>query len=109
MGRQHGASLVVVGALHVERVRAFKAKYDSILIVDSYRVEPSQISAEGVQSVPGPHLQIVKPRHRVYLIELATDGRPELTWDPSSRFAVEAVPDIQGRFIGERPDHRIAL
>jgi len=95
--------------MHVDRVSAFEAKHDPILIVDSYRVEPSQISAEGVQSVPGRYFQIVKPRHRVYLIELATDVRPELTWDPSRRFAVDAVPDIPGRFVGERPDHWIAL
>lgn len=100
---------MIVGTPHVERVCAFEAKHDPMLIVDSYRVEPSQISAERVQSVPGRHFQIAKPRHRVYLIELTTHVRPELAWDPSSRFAVEAVPDIPGRFIGERPDHRIAL
>src|SRR5215510_12858841 len=102
-------SSVVVGALHVERVSAFKAKHDPILVVDSHRVEPSQISAEGLQSVTGRHLQIVKPRHRVDLIEFATHGCPELARNPPSRLTVDAVPDVPGRFIGERPDHWIAL
>jgi hypothetical protein len=98
---------VVIGALHVERISAFEAKYDPILIVD--RVEPSQISAERVQSVTGRYFQVVKPRHRVDLIEFATLVWPELARDPPSRLTVDAVPDVPGRFIGERPDHRIAL
>jgi hypothetical protein len=100
---------VVVGALHVERISAFEAQHDPILVVDSHRVEPSQISAEDVQSVTGRHLQIVKPSHRVDLIEFATHVCPELARNPSSRLAVDAVPDVPGRYIGERPDHRIAL
>ena len=100
---------MVVGALHVERVSVFEAKHDPILVVDAQRVEPSQISAEGVQSVTGRHLQIVKPSHRVDLIEFATHVCPELARNPSSRLAVDAVPDVPGRFIRERPDHRIAL
>jgi hypothetical protein len=100
---------VIVGALHVERISAFEAKHDPILIVDSHRVEPSQISAEAVQSVTGRHLQIVKPSHRVDLIEFATHVCPELARNPSSRLAVDAVPDVPRCFIGERPDHRIAL
>ena len=100
---------MVVGALHVEHVSVFEAKHDPILVVDAHRVEPSQISAEGVQSVTGRHLQIVKPSHRVDLIEFATHVCPELARNPSSRLAVDAVPDVPGRFIRERPDHRIAL
>ena len=100
---------MVVGALYVERVSAFEAKHDPILVVDSHRVEPSQIGAERVQSVPGRQFQIVKPRHRVDLIEFATHVGPELTRNPPSRLAVDAVPDVPGRVIGERPDHRIAL
>jgi hypothetical protein len=50
-----------------------QAKHDPILVVDPHRVEPSQISAEGVHSVTGRHLQIVKPSHRVDLIEFASE------------------------------------
>jgi hypothetical protein len=46
MGRQRGDSSVVVGAPHVERISAFEANHDPILVVDSDRVEPSPISAE---------------------------------------------------------------
>ena len=100
---------MVVGALHVERISAFEAQRDPILVVDSHRVEPSQISTERVQSVPGRHFQIVKSRDRVDLIEFATHVCPEIARNPSSRLALDAVPDVPGRFIRERPDHRIAL
>ncbi len=100
---------MVVGAPHVERISAFEAKHAPILVVDSQRVEPSQISAERVQSVPGRHSQIVKPRHRVDLIEFAAHVWPEFARNPPRRLTVDAVPDGPGRLIGERPDHRIAL
>ena len=100
---------MVVGALHVERISTFEAKHDPILIVDSHRVEPSQISTEHVQSVAGRSFQVVKPRHGVDLIEFETHAWPELARNPPSRLTVDAVPDVPGRFIGKRPDHRIAL
>jgi hypothetical protein len=100
---------VVVGALDVERISAFEAKYDPILVVDSHGVEPSQIGAKAVQAVTGRHLQIVKPSHRVDLIEFATHVGPELARNPPSCLTVDAVPDVPGRFTGERPDHWIAL
>lgn len=100
---------MVVGAPHVERIAALKAKYDPILIVGPHCVEPSQIGSERVQSVPGWHFQVVKPRHGVDLIELATHVWPELARNPSGRLTVDAVPNVPGRLIGERPDHRIAL
>ena len=100
---------MVVGALHVESVGAFKAKYDPILIVDSHRVEPSQVSAERVQLVPGWHSQVLKPHHRIELIEFATHVRPELARNSSSRLAVDAVPDVPRCLIRQRPDHNLAL
>ena len=100
---------MVVGASHVERISAFEAKHDPILIVDSHRVEPSQISAGGVQPVTGRHLHIVKPGHRVDLIEFATHVCPQLARNPSSRRAVDAVPDVTRGVIRQRPDHSLAL
>ena len=100
---------MVVRAQHVERISAFEAKHDPKLVVDSHRVEPSQISTERVQSVPGRHFQFVKPRHRVDLIEFPTHVWPELARNPPRRLTVDAVPDVAGRFIGERPDHTMAL
>jgi hypothetical protein len=100
---------VIVGAPHVERVSAFEAEHDSILIVHAHRVESSQIPAERVQLVPGRYFQILELRHCVDLIEFATHVWPELAWDPPRRLAVDAVPDVPGRHIGERPDHKVAL
>ena len=100
---------MVVGAQHVERISALEAKHDAILVVDSHRVEPSQISAERVQSVPGRHSQIVKLHHRVDLIEFAPHVWPEFARNPPRMLAVDAVPDVPGRFIRKRPGQRIAL
>ena len=91
---------MVVGALHVECIAAFEAKYDPILIVDPHGVEPSQVGAERVQSVPGRHFQVVEPRHRVDLIQLAADDRPQILRDPAGGFRVDAVPDVPGRVVG---------
>ena len=100
---------MVVGALDVEGISAFEAKHDPILIVDSHRLEPSPVGTERVQFVAGRHFQVVKSRHRVDLIEFATHVWPELARNPPSRVTVDAVPDVPGRFIGERPNHTIAL
>jgi hypothetical protein len=43
-----------------------------------------------VQPVSRRYLQILEPRHRVDLIELATHDRPQLAGDTPSRFAVLA-------------------
>jgi hypothetical protein len=100
---------VVIGALHVDRVWAFEAEHDPILIVHAQRVEPSQITAERVQPVPGWHSQILEARDSVELIKLATHDWPELARKPTGRFAFGAVPDVPRRLICERPDHRITL
>src|SRR5215471_15217288 len=46
MGRQHLSSSVIVDAQHVERICAFEAEHDSILIVHAHGVPPSQITAD---------------------------------------------------------------
>jgi hypothetical protein len=100
---------VIVGAPHVERVSAFEAEHNSILIVHAYGVQPSQVTAERVQPVTGRHVQILKSRDGVDLIEFPAHVRPELTGNPPSRLAVDAVPDIPSGVICQRPDHRLAL
>ena len=97
---------MVVGALHVERVPACEAEHNPILIIHSYRVRSSEVTSERVQPVPGRHLQIVELGHGVDLIEFPTHDRPELTRNPPSRFAVDAVPDIPRGVIRQRPDHK---
>ena len=44
---------MVVGAPHVERIAAFEAKYDPILIVDAQGVEPSQSVPSACSLFPG--------------------------------------------------------
>ena len=97
---------MVVGALHVERVPACEAEHNPILIVHSHGVQSSEVASERVQPVPGWYLQIVKHHHGVDLIEFPTHDRPELTRNPPSRFAVDAVPDVPRAVIRQRSDHR---
>jgi hypothetical protein len=100
---------VIVGTAHVERVWAFEAEHNPILIVHANSVKPSQITAEGVQPVPGRHSQILEARDGVELIKSATHDWPEFARNPPSRPTVGAVPDVPRRVICESPDHLIAL
>ena len=100
---------MIVGASHIERVSAFKAEHDSILVVHTDGVEPSPVTAERVQPVAGRNFQILEARYGVDLIEFATHVLPEITRDPPSRLAVDAVPDVSCRVICQRPNHRLAL
>jgi hypothetical protein len=100
---------VIIGASHVECVRAFEAEHDPILIVHAHGVRPSQVSGERVQLVSGWHFQIFEPRDGIDLIEPATHIRPELARNPPSRLAVDAVPDVPRDVIRQRPDDRVAL
>lgn len=100
---------MIIGALHVERVTAFEPEHDPILVVHAHGMETSKIAAERVQPISGRYPQVIEPRYGVNLIQFAADDRPELLRDAPCRLAVDAVPDVPGRFIGERPDHRIAL
>jgi hypothetical protein len=100
---------VIVGAPHVERVSAFKAEHDSILVVHADGVEPSHVTTERVQPVAGRNFQIVEARYGVNLIEFATHVLPELTRDPPSRLGVDAVPDVPCGVICQRSNHRLAL
>jgi len=96
---------VVISAPNIERVTAFETEHDSILIVHADGVRASQLTSERVQPVPGWHLQIVKLGHGVDLIEFPTHDWPELTRNPPRSFAVDAVPDVLGGVIRQRPDH----
>jgi hypothetical protein len=92
MGRQHWSSSVIVGAAHVERVRAFESEDDPILIADAHGVKTAQTAGKPVQSIAGRHLQIVEASHGVYLIQLPTHAGPEIARNAPSRLAVDAVP-----------------
>ena len=100
---------MIVSAPHVERVGAFEAEHDSILIVDADGVKLSQVPAKRVQSVARRHFQVLKPRDGVDLIQLATHIRPEFTRNPSGRLAIDAIPDVPRGVIRKRSDHCVAL
>ena len=100
---------MIVGALHVERVTAFKTEHDSILSVHAHGVQPSHVTAERVQPVSGRYLQVIEPRYGVDLIKFAADDRPELLRDAPCRLAVDAVPDVPRCVICQRSNHALAL
>jgi Protein of unknown function (DUF1579) len=95
---------VIVGAPHLERVPAFEPGHDPVLIVHAHRVETSTVTCERVQPIPGRHVQVIEPRHGVDLIQFATHDGPEFARDAPSRLAVDAVPDVARRIIGQRPE-----
>jgi hypothetical protein len=100
---------VIVGTPHVEGVSAFEAEHDSILVVHTYGVQPSHVTTERVQPVAGRDFQILEARDGVDLIEFTTHVLPELTRDPPSRLALDAVPDVPCGVIRQRPNHSLAL
>ena len=100
---------MVVGAPHLERVRTFEPAHDSVLIVHADRVETAEGTAEPVQPIPWWHLQILEPRHGIDLIQFPPNDRPQRARNPPSRLTIDAVPDVARGFVGQRPDHRVAL
>ena len=102
-------SSVIVGAAHAERVGTFEPEHDSILVVDAHGVLSFQIASERVQSISRRHPQVVELPHGIYLIQFASDDRPQVLRDPAGGLRIDAVPDIPGRTVGQCPNHRLAL
>ena len=98
-------SSMVVGAAHLKRVGTFEPEHDSILVVDAHGVLALQIAGERVQSISRRHPQVVELRHGIDLIELPANNRPQILRDPAGRLRIDAVPDIPGRVVGQRPNH----
>jgi hypothetical protein len=96
---------VIVGAPHLERVRAFEPEHDPVLIVHAHRVTAPEVTGKRVQPIPARHFQVIEPRHGVDLIQFATHDGPEFARDAPSCLAVDAVPDVARRIIGQRPNH----
>jgi hypothetical protein len=106
MGRQHRKySSVVVGAAHVESVFSLEPEDDPTLLVYANRVKTGKIIYQPVQPIPRWDPQVVEFGHRIDLIQLALNDRPDRSRNPSGGFAIDAVPDVPGRVISERPDH----
>jgi hypothetical protein len=63
---------VIISAPYVERVTAFEAEHDSILIVHAHGVQPAHLTAERGQPVSGRRFQIIQRRYGIDLIEFAT-------------------------------------
>jgi len=97
---------MIVSAPHVERVPTFEPEQDTVLIVHAHRVVATKVTSKRVQPIPGGHFQVIEPRHGVDLIQLATDDWPDVAGDATSRLTVDAVPNIAGCLIGQRPDHQ---
>ncbi len=98
-------SSVVVGAAHVERVGTFEPEHDSVLVVDAHGMPSFEIPGERVQSIAWRHPQVTELRHSIDLIELAADDRPHVLRDSSGSLRIDAVPDVPGRVVGQRPNH----
>ncbi len=102
-------SSVVVGAAHVERVGALEPENDPILVVHTHGVLPFQVPGKRVQPIPGRYLQVVELRDGIDLVQFAANDRPQVPGDPAGGLRIDAVPDVPGRVVGQRPNHRLAL
>jgi hypothetical protein len=96
---------VVVGAAHVEGVFSLEPEDDPILLVHPNRLKTGKIVYQRVQPISRRDPPIVEFGHRVDLIQLALNDRPDRSRNPSGGLAVDPVPDIPGRVVSERPDH----
>jgi len=105
MRGQHGSISVVVGAAHVEGVRAVESEDDSILIVHTNRVPNPESAGERVQTILRWHLEVFEPGHGVDLVELSPNDWPQLAWDASGGLRVDAVPDVPRRVVGQCANH----
>jgi len=96
---------VIVGATHIVGIVTFEAEDDSILVVHTDRAAADKVADESVQAIARRHTQILEPRHRIDLIQFPSNDEPQVTRDAACGFAVDAVPDIAGRFVSQAPNH----
>jgi len=100
-----GVSSVVVGAADVEGVLPLEPEDDRYWSFTRNRVTTGQIVDQRMESIPRRHSQLVESSHRVELIQLALDHGPYRSRNASGGLAVDAVPDVPGRDVGDRPNH----
>jgi hypothetical protein len=97
-----------VGAANINGVRPFKPEGDSVLVVDPDGMPTAKVTRQRVQPIPWRHLQVIEPGHRIDLIQLTTHDRPQFARDTTGCLAVDAIPDVAGRIVRQRPDHSVA-
>jgi len=99
---------MVVRAADIISVLAVEAKLDPVLIVDANGLGSSAISFERMQSIARWYAEIVELRHRVDLVELASNDRPQGFGNSAGRPAVHTMPNVPCRIIAEGPGHSAA-
>jgi hypothetical protein len=90
----------------IEGVLSLEPEDDSVLIVHTYRVKPGQVTHQRMQSVARGNPQISQASHGVELIQFPPNDRPKRSGNAPSGFAVDAVPDVSGCVVGQRPNHQ---
>lgn len=70
-----------------------------VLIVHADGVIPGSIPFERMQAIAWRHAEIVELRHRVDLIQLAPDDRPQGLRNSPGRLAVHTVPHVPRRVV----------
>lgn len=92
---------MVIGAADIVGILPFESKDDAALIVDPNGVIADAVTLERVKSIAGRHPQVVEFRHRVDLIQFSSDDRPQGFRNPAGCLAVDPVPDVLRRVVGE--------
>jgi hypothetical protein len=72
-------------------VFSLERKDDPILVVHANRVESVQLIDESVERIPRRNSQVVKPGHRVDLVQIALDDRPDGSGNPPSGSSTAAA------------------
>jgi hypothetical protein len=96
---------VIVGAADIKGVLSVEPEDHSVLLVDAYRVKPGQVTHQRMKSVARGDPQIIQASHGVQLIQFPPNDRPKRSGNAPSGLAVDAVPDVSGCVVSQRPNH----
>lgn len=86
-------------------ILALESKDNTVLVVHANGVMPGAAALDHVEAIAGWYSEMFECRHRVELIQLASDDRPQRLRNPTSSLAIHAVPNIPSRVVPERPNH----
>ena len=93
---------VVVAELDIVGVTVCKPEAKAKLVVDRDRVRPLTVAFKQMEAVAGRDLEVLDPRGRVHLFQLARSSLCHLRWH-AARFACQV--QLLRLLVSERLDH----
>ena len=92
---------MVVTDFNVVGIAVGEAKTDPPLVIDGNGVLPLPIALEGMEAVAGRHLEILKARRQIYVLQLPASASGDLGRKTLGRAREK---EVAGAAIGERLD-----